>query len=118
MPLQHTNLPVRAGEGGKPAGGESVQGLSGGTPPARRYTLVVGPKRKLVIPAVMTVGTVTMLDALVARCSAADCAGQSRSAVIRRLIEQEHENPRIPSGTVQPRNRWDEPPRREGKENA
>ena len=30
---------------------------------------------------------------------------------LRRLIEQEHENPRIPAASVQPRNRWDEQPR-------
>ena len=115
MPITTTDSPVRAGaQGGEPAGGESGTGLFGGTPPPRRYTLEVGAKRKLVVPAVLTERHVAMLDALVRRVAPADCAGQSRSAVFRRLIEQEHENPRIAAGTVQPRNRWDEPQKHEG----
>lgn len=115
MPITTTDLAdATASAGSKPAGGESVTGLSGGTPPVRRYTLEVGAKRKLVVTAVLTERHVAMLDALVRRVAPADCAGQSRSAVFRRLIEQEHENPRIAAGTVQPRNRWDEPQKHEG----
>lgn len=114
MQNTHTNLAGgTASVGEKPAG---VRGRPGGTP--RRYTLDFGAKRKLVIPAVMTQATAEMLDALVARVSPVECQAQSRSAVIRRLIELEHENPRIPAGTVEPRNRWDEPQRPEGKGNS